>query len=169
MLVLPSLIDTLIELKPELVVIESQLTNGFFGSPQQQQFQMQHAFSSGNITMKVFSHVIQALLCLKMSSTKIHFVNGAATIPLCERISATPEYLEMWEPEMCGLKRTKAEKKKFAVRSVLSIVTDDERGILMKHKKKDDLSDAFLQALAFVFRTGQIKRKRLNNEKETTI
>ena len=163
---LPFLLDTMEKHNVSVVVIETQLTNGAFGNKQ---------LSSGNITMKVLSHVIQSLIIERQTRkerpwlTQIAFVGGASTIPLCEDIQHQPFTLWPHEIEMRGIPRTKPEKKKLAIKTmhaILDACDPPEKIWFTNHKKKDDLSDSFLQAMAYA-RHHQLpvtihKRKRKN-------
>jgi hypothetical protein len=164
MTVLPSLLDFLLNsYGPNIVIIESQITNSFFGEGKKTN-------SVGNITMKVFSHIIQSLL-IERTKIPIHFVNGSATIPLCENIGNTSEYLKQWgELEPRGIKRTKYQKKKLAVRACTVFITKDEQLLFEKHKKRDDLADALFQALTYFLRDNKnIENKEIIIKKKENI
>lgn len=171
---LPDLMDTMEKHRAECVVIETQLTNGAFGNKQ---------MSSGNITMKVLSHVIQSLIIQRRVrssdpwNTEIAFVGGASTIPLCEDIQHQPHTLWPHEVEMRGIPRTKPEKKKLAIKTVQAIMNacnPDEKTWFTRHKKKDDLSDSLLQAMAYARKhyiskkNNTQKRKRKDTEDVVT-
>jgi len=163
---LPTLLDTMEKHKATHVVIETQLTNGAFGNKQ---------MSSGNITMKVLSHVIQSLIIQRQVrdddpwQTKIAFVGGASTIPLCEDIQHQESTLWPHEVEMRGIPRTKPEKKKLAIKTMQAILDacePEEKIWFTKHKKKDDLSDSFLQAMAYARKNLLPKKSRKRKRKE---
>jgi hypothetical protein len=75
---------------------------------------------------------------------------------------------------MRGIPRTKPEKKKLAIKTVQAIMNacnPQEKPWFTKHKKKDDLSDSLLQAMAYArkhclpkTKRGKQKRKRTSPE-----
>ena len=164
---LPSLLDTMETHGASYVVIETQLTNGAFGNKQ---------MSSGNITMKVLSHVIQSLIIERQVrknspwQTNTVFVSGASTIPLCEDIQHQTSTLWPHEVEMKGIPRTKPEKKKLAIKTmhaILDACEPAEKVWFTQHKKKDDLSDSFLQAMAYA-RKNLIPKKTKKRKRKVT-
>lgn len=153
------------------VIIETQLTNM---TPFQKNQGIKNGGTSGNITMKVFSHIIQSLIIRSMKNVKISFVSGHSTTPLCEDIAWSPG--SRWasvfgkDPEPRLTPRTKPQKKSFAkktVRYILQLLygppcskNSENKKDLLKYPevyhhyfntvKKDDLADAFLQVMGFL-------------------
>jgi len=161
MCVLSPLLDFLLSYNPNIIIIESQITNSFYGEGK--------AISVGNITTKVFSHIIQALI-IERTKIPVRFVNGSATIPLCENIGNTPEYFTRWNKlEPRGIKRTKYKKKKLTIKACSVFITKDEEILFEKHKKRDDLADALFQVVTYFLRenkTKDIVEKEITIEKE---
>ena len=172
---IPAIIQRFRELGVTDVLIESQLTN--MGKGGGGPMATRQAAVAGNITMKVMSHVIQALLRKALPDASITFVSGHSTLPLCEDIMWAPT--SKWtqilglEREPRGTPRTKTQKKAFAknaVKYVLELVygsaaSSRQKGTnrkeIRKHypevlnnyltsKKKDDLADSMLQVLGFL-------------------
>lgn len=157
------------------VLIESQLTNMNRGGGGP--MAARQAAMAGNITMKVLSHVIQALIRQTLPDATITFVSGHSTLPLCEDVVWAPA--SRWtqvlglEREPRGVPRTKQQKKAFAkntVKYVLELIygsaacphhkgvdrTQLRKGYpdvfsnYLTSKKKDDLADSLLQVLGFL-------------------
>lgn len=176
---IPAIIERFKELGVTHVLIESQLTNlGQKGGP--------HSMS-GNILMKVLSHVIQVLVRIFLPDATITFVSGHSTIPLCEDVmwAPTSKWTQVLGKERVprGTPRTKPQKKqlaKYTVRYALEEIYGPmaasrkpgvDRSVQRKgyppvftpyltSKKKDDLADSLLQVLGF------LKRQRLTTPRE---
>lgn len=152
------------------VIIETQLTNM---TPFQRNQGIKNGGTTGNITMKVFSHIIQSLIIRSMENVKISFVSGHSTIPLCEDVAWSPG--SRWacvfgeDPDPRLTPRTKPQKKSFAKKTVRYILQLLYGSPLSKSRdggdrknypdvyrhyidtsKKDDLADAFLQVMGFM-------------------
>jgi hypothetical protein len=177
---IPAVIERFKELGVTHVLIESQLTNlGTRGGP---------SAMSGNILMKVLSHIIQVLVKLNLPDATITFVSGHSTIPLCEDIMWAPT--SKWTQTLGlervprGTPRTKPRKKSLAknvVKYALELIYGSakasrkpgvDRSVQRKNypsvfssyltsKKKDDLADSLLQVLGFLRRAKlTVSRKR---------
>ena len=174
---IPRVIERMKELGVTHVLIESQLTNLMSSHPSNQ------SSSSGNILMKVLSHIIQAFLIRSIPDVEISFVSGHSTIPFCEDIIWAP--LSQWtqtlgeQREPRGTPRTKPQKKslaKMTTKYILQLIygsaaTSHAKGVpkearkaeragyppvfksYLVSKKKDDLADSFLQVMGFLRRS----------------
>lgn len=143
----------------EEVLIETQLTNMSNHAANRGQD------TAGNLTMKVMSHVLQALLHQALPRATVAFVSGAATIPLCDAVVWEPG--STWAavlgvtPEPKGSSRNKHYKKMLAVRTAKYLWAVVDPGKASPHHaaflaartttgklKQDDMADALLQVWA---------------------
>lgn len=146
----------------ELVLLETQLTNGSFGG---------YAKSAGNVTMKVLSHVIQTCILLEKAKyqwpVQVVFVSGSSTIPLCFDFLQKGIWPNLY-PKPESKKMPKKDKKLMTVRVVQAWVNacGFYQSMYEKFdKKRDDAADALMQAVAYMVKQKlpRVKAKELRS------
>ena len=109
------------------------------------------ASMAGNLTAKVLSHVLQALIVTRCRSgaaawrdVAVHFVSPRKTNILADHLRGDKRAAK-------GVKTS--QKKKYAVDAVRALMSAHEpplAGVFARAKKKDDLADSLLQLIRFV-------------------
>ncbi|MEC7693965.1 MAG: hypothetical protein VX446_06220, partial [Bacteroidota bacterium] len=168
---IPWVISAIQSAGAEEVLVETQLTNMTGHAANRGQD------TAGNLTMKVMSHILQALIHQALPRATITFVSGAATIPMCDAVVWEPG--STWAsvtgvtPEPKGSSRNKHYKKTLAVRTTkyLWAVVDPDKtsphhaAFLAARTtagklKQDDMADAMLQVWGHM-RTARATPKRV--------